>query len=417
MAQPALQTEILIVGAGVLGAGSAWRLARAGKRVVLADRGDVGREASGSNAGGIQLVITAPELLPYELEARRLWDTLGNELGTDLELVPCGGLRVAETDADLSAMAELMPAQRALGLDVRLLSRREAVRLVPALSPGVAGAIFCAQDAYAASRLVPAVLAQAASQAGAAVLPFHPVHTITRRSSGFLVRAGDAEIEADVVVDAAGAWAGQVAAMAGITLPVAPDIQQVHVTDPLPPLLPHIYSHADKNLTIKQFRQGNVVIGGGRTGLGGPDEALQQPTLTSTACNLADAVRLFPALRGAHLLRSWAGVEGRSPDQLPYLGPVTPEGDFFVLACSKCGFSLNPILTLLLSELILRGRTSLPVGPFAPIRYADRSGDASLFAWLARKRFEQLRDVPRLPPPARDDLSIETRGRAEWAAP
>ena len=185
--------------------------------------------------------------------------------------------------------------------------------------------------------------------------------------------------------------------MAGVALPVAPDIQQVHVTDPLPPLLPNIYSHAAKNLTIKQFTQGNVAIGGGRTGLGGPDCALQQPTLVSTACNLADAVRLFPSLRDAQLLRSWAGVEGRSPDQLPYLGPATPQGDFFVLACSKCGFSLNPILTLLLSELILHGRTALPIAPFTPTRYADRAGDASLFAWLERKRSEQLRDVPRLP--------------------
>jgi len=397
MAQSPLQTEILIVGAGVLGTGCAWRLARAGRRVVLVDKGDVGREASGSNAGGIQLVLTALDLLPYELEARRLWESLGDELDADLGLVACGGLRVAETEADLSAMAELVPAQRALGLDVRILSRHETARLVPALAPEIAGAIYCAQDGFAASRVLPMAMAQAAARSGAVVLPFHPVHAIARRSSGFLVRAGDMEIEADVVVNAAGAWAGRIAAMAGVALPVAPDIQQVHVTDPLPPLLPHIYSHAAKNLTIKQFTQGNVAIGGGRTGLGGPDCALQQPTLVSTACNLADAVRLFPALRDAQLLRSWAGVEGRSPDQLPYLGPAAPQGDFFVLACSKCGFSLNPILTLLLSELILHGRTALPIAPFTPTRYADRAGDASLFAWLERKRSEQLRDVPRLP--------------------
>lgn len=390
-----MRTDVLIVGAGVLGAGTAWRLARAGKRVVLADKGDLGRGASGANAGGIQLTPTAPELLPYEMEAERQWRTMGAEVGHDLGYTRCGGLRFAETPGELEELAAGVPTQRALGLDVRVLTQREAQAMVPALSNAAVGAIYSPQDGYAASRVVPVALARAAAGHGAVVLPFHPVRSIERCSQRFAAQVGEFVVEADIVVNAAGAWVGQIAAMLGVLIPVEPDVLQVHVTDPIPPLLPHVYGHARKNLTIKQFKEGNVVVGGGRPGVGGLDVGVQRTTLVTMLNNLADASRLFPALYNAHLLRSWAGVEGRSPDGLPYLGPADARGDFFILACCRGGFSNSPILTQLLSELILHGRTQLPIAPFNPTRFADRTKDPHLFDWLRRKRYDWLREVPR----------------------
>ena len=397
MSKQLMRTDVLIVGAGVLGAGTAWRLARGGKRVILADKADIGREASGANAGGIQLTPTIPELLPYEIEAERQWRTLGAEVGHDLGYTRCGGLRIAETPDELEELVAGVPTQRALGLDVRVLTRREAQAMVPALSNAVAGAIYSPQDGYAASRVAPVALARAALGQGAVVLPFHPVRAIERCSRGFSSQVGERVVEADMIVNAGGAWVGQIASMLGVHIPVEPDVLQVHVTDPIPRLLPHVYGHARKNLTIKQFKEGNIVIGGGRPGAGGLDVRVQQTTLVTMLNNLADASRLFPALCNVHLLRSWAGVEGRSPDGLPYLGPTDARGDFFILACCRGGFSNSPILTRLLSELILQDRTSLPIAPFNPTRFADRAKDLHLFDWLRRKRVDWLREVPRPP--------------------
>jgi glycine/D-amino acid oxidase-like deaminating enzyme len=113
------------------------------------------------------------------------------------------------------------------------------------------------------------------------------------------------------------------------------------------------------------------MIGGGWQGQGTLEDRRKELDHDQVIHNLRLAVRVVPGLARLHVLRSWAGYEGVSPDSLPYLGRLPNHEDVFVAACARGGFTLGPLLGQLLGELILVGRPSRPIELFAPGRFAN----------------------------------------------
>ncbi|WP_435606145.1 NAD(P)/FAD-dependent oxidoreductase [Streptomyces ardesiacus] len=387
-----LTLKVVVVGAGVVGAACAFHAASAGLDVTVVDRGPVGAGTTSRGEGNVLLSDKepGPELALARL-SRTLWDEAGRELGADtLELEPKGGLVVASTDESLAALREFAARQDAAGVRAEPVDR---VRdLEPHLAPGIPGGVHYPQDAQVQPVLAAAALLRAAVRRGARFHTGEVVGALTTRDgdrtplgptshgpashgptshgptshgpapvgpvlegpvpggriTGVRTAAGEV-LPADAVVNAAGTWGGEVGRRLGAPVEVLPRRGFVLVTEPLPPMVRHKVYSADyvanvassdagleTSCVVEGTRGGTILVGASRERVGF-DTTLNTAVVARLA---AQACRLFPFLRGVHLMRAYRGFRPYCPDHLPVIGP-DPRVPGVVHACGHEGAGIG----------------------------------------------------------------------------
>lgn len=380
-----LQTEVLVIGGGIAGTACAYRLAAAGVETVLMDRADLGTQASGANAGSMHGQIQyAPFRDEGEGWARRwapclgllsasvdLWRTLGDELGTDLELKLGGGILVASDEEQLRRIERKVALENAFGVQSVVLSREDLRRVAPYVSEEMVGGELCPIEGKASPLLATPALAAAAERAGARIVRHAEVVAIEATHPGFVVTtAASGRLRARRVVLCAGADTGQLAAMLGVSLPVEAHPMQVSVTEAVAPLVPHLVYFAGGALTLKQAGAGSLLIGGGWPAAVHPLTGRPTVDLHGVRRNLAVARRVVPAVGGARLLRTWVGRNNAVPDQMPIIAALDEAVPGLVVGTFPyLGFSAGPIMGELLSDLARGVEPRLDLAPFSPARF------------------------------------------------
>lgn len=379
--------DVAVVGGGLLGCATAHHLARAGSSVVLLEKDQLNRHASGQNAGslhfqleyrmvadGTDAAARAARALPLHLDAQRAWAGLAAELAQPVGVAQHGGLMLAETPDELDRLGRKAALERRYGLDVTVRTGAELRALAPYLSDTVLGASYAPAEGKANPRLVTLAYARSATRAGATIHTGTRLVGLTHAAGGWRLTLDDGRVlAATAVVIAAGVWTAEVAAMADIRLPVIPVALSMTVTAPAPPLLPHLIQHVGRRLSMKQSGDGNVLIGGGwpakfRTRAGHIDlDAAPDLRYESLAGN-ADAARVVPAVLRLPVLRCWSGATTLTPDQLPVLGEIPRRPGLFA-ATGGSAFTLGPTYARLLAETMLSGAPSLPIGEYSPARF------------------------------------------------
>ncbi len=385
--------DVVVLGGGLVGCAAAHYLARTGARVLLVDQADLNREASGRNAGslhfqleyrliryGEQQAAQFAQIIPLSLVAIRDWQGLEAELGATMEVEMHGGLIVAESPADVAMLEQRQALQEKMGLGSKLLSGAEVRRIAPYLADSVIAAGFFEHEGHANPRLVAPAFARSAAARGAEIRCYTRVTALERDGSQWQVTLTDrdgrtTEVGGRAVLNAAGTWAGDIAAMAHLHLPIYSVPLTMNVIERAPPLIPHLVQHASKRLTVKQVAAGNFMVGGGwpsRLARSGPAMSIQQraePVMENVVQNLSLATQLVPALARLHLLRSWTGITGVTADQMPLLGEM-PEAPGFYVAAGGAAFTHGPTYARLISEQILAGRPSVAIDLYSPARFS-----------------------------------------------
>ena len=401
------RADVLVIGAGVLGCAAAYHLARRGVDVLIVERGELNREASGSNAGTLHVQMPGkhfrvnydrPDLTAAErehvratdllyAEAARAWQTLERELGSDLGVRRRGGLMVAETEEELGLLERKSRLERPLGIETEILTTRDMLTIAPHLSERLAGAAYCPEEGFANPLLVAPAYVRAAARHGARIRRHAKVLAIERAGGrGFRVRTAAGMVEAGRVVCAAGAQTPEIAAMVGLTLPIVPHALQVMVTEPRPPVLAQLIQHGSRSLSLRQTPHGTFVIGGGWPAQPPQPPQLPQlpqlkdvegarprtvlPSIVGSARVVSD---VLPCVAGARVLRAWAGMTTATGarNRVGIVGEHPREPGFFVLLAGGWGFALSPVLGRLAAELLCDGRPSLPLEEFSVARWAD----------------------------------------------
>lgn len=365
-------SDVVVIGAGVIGAACAHYAARAGLSVVVVDRGPLAGGTTSAGEGNILLSDKEPgPELELGLLASRLWREL--DIGR-IELEVKGGLMVAPTEAAMSTVDKLAAAQREWGVVATRVT--DLAEYEPRLHPELAGGMFYPQDLQVQPMLATACLLKD--------LPVHygqPVTAIeTARDRVVAVRTTAGRIPTGAVVNAAGVWAGEVARLAGITLPILPRRGFVLVTEPLPPVVRHKVYAADyvanvasgeaslqTSAVVESTPAGTILIGASRERVGF-DRTFSLPVLRRLA---AQAVALFPFLASVRALRAYRGFRPYSPDHLPVIGADPRVGGLFH-ACGHegAGIGLAPATGLLLAQELTGVAPELDLSPFRPERFA-----------------------------------------------
>jgi sarcosine oxidase subunit beta len=358
--------DVIVVGGGVYGLSTAYFLAREKKSVILLERGaSLGREGSGSNAANI-CFESLPSLVFLTFHAIQLWKRLTVELNYDIVYRDIGRIEVAETEEELAGLADgVAVAWRSVGIKAQILSPREARKREPSLTEHLKGASYIPMGGYVIPARVTYAFARAADRLGVCIRRLSKVTGLEPNAGlGIRVLCGDQRFEAPAVVVAAGPWSGDLTRMVGVDLPLGHRVLTVTVLDRAPMHMRTLVTHARSPLTAKQFPNGNVVIGGGWRAEGDLNSRMKRPTWRGITGNLRAVSRILPALRDCEVLRSWAGVEACTSDQLPVLGELISVPGLYVLSSGgKSGFTTGPMLGRIMADVILKREPPLPLGP------------------------------------------------------
>jgi sarcosine oxidase subunit beta len=353
--------DCAVIGAGVMGCSTALFLARGGMRVVLLDRGAACRQASGVNAGTLTLQMIRAALVPYAMEAWKMWMTTPEWLdGGDVQSRTRPGLSVAFTDAEATMLEERARVRSQAGAPIELVNAKRAGEVEPGLNPAIKLAGYCPIDGFATAHLTGRTFLGALRNAGVEVREYCPVTGI---DAGFSLRTETGSIAAKRVVLAGGVWLEPMAAWFGIHLPIKTLINQLVVTTPMPPVMQSVLGVASGLLSLKQFDHGSVLIGGGWQGNGDREHGPGFVIPDNLLGNLRLAAHTIPALRDAVILRSWLGLESETADVLPAIGPLPGVPGAWTIGCVPSGYTCGPFMGKILAQAILGESPALPLFP------------------------------------------------------
>lgn len=391
-------THVVVVGGGIVGAACAFHASRAGLDVTVVERQAVAAGTTGAGEGNLLLSDKAagPELA-LALRSARLWADLGDDLGGDgFELERKGGVVVATTAAALDGLRTFAAAQREAGVESDPLDGDELLGLEPHLAPGLAGGAFYLGDLQVQPMLAAARMLQAAVRAGARLALGVEATGLRLDDRGQVtgLLTDTAPIAADVVVNAAGTWGGQLSERLGAPIPVLPRRGFILVTEPLPRVVRHKVYSADyvanvassaagleTSSVIEGTRSGTVLIGASRERVGF-DRTFSLPVVRRLA---AHAVDLFPVLADVQLMRVYGGFRPYCPDHLPVIGHDSRvPGLLHACGHEGAGIGLAPATGEMITQLVTGTATTVDSAPFSPDRLlgtprpdpADRPDDA-----------------------------------------
>ncbi|MEV0319248.1 NAD(P)/FAD-dependent oxidoreductase [Streptomyces sp. NPDC050658] len=383
-----LTCDVVVVGAGMVGAACALYAARAGLSVVLLDRGPVAGGTTGSGEGNLLVSDKEPgPELELALLSGRLWSELAAEpgLGASVEYEAKGGVVVASSGEGLAALGEFAAGQRAAGVDARPVTAAELRELEPHLAPDAAGGVHYPQDSQVMPTLAAAQLVRRARESGARLGTGWTVTAVLRDAGGTVygVRTDRGEVHAPAVVNAAGTWGGDLAALAGVRLPVLPRRGYVLVTEPLSRMVRHKVYAADyvadvasesaalqTSPVVEGTAAGPVLIGASRERVGF-DRSFSLPVLRALA---AGANRLFPFLRDVRAMRAYVGFRPYLPDHLPAIGPdARAPGLLHACGHEGAGIGLATGTGYLIAQALLGASPELRLEPFRPDRFAEEA--------------------------------------------
>ena len=377
--------RVVVIGAGAIGAACALALTEAGAEVIVIDRAGVAGETSSRCEGNILVSDKEPGAeADLAIEANRAWRALAERLDADrvpgqprTEFEAKGGIVVAFAGG-AGALDSFAGAQRGIGIRRTALDERAVRAAEPHLNPEIALGVHYPDDAQVQPSLATQAMLARAVHLGARLRVEEVVAGIVVGGRATGMRTARGVIEADAVVNGAGPWAGEVAALFGSALNIRPRRGTILVTTAMPQRVFHKVYDADyvgavgsgdaalqTSTVVESTPAGTVLIGSSRERVGFSGDGLLAP-LSEIA---AKASRLFPFLRDTMLLRTYYGFRPYAPDHLPAIGPdARVAGLFHAAGHEGAGIGLAPTTGALIAHAVLGAPAPLDPTPFLPAR-------------------------------------------------
>jgi glycine/D-amino acid oxidase-like deaminating enzyme len=362
--------DAVVIGGGVMGCSTALHLAQGGMRVALVDRGPLCREASGVNAGTLTLHMTRAALVPYAMRAWQMWMDAEKWLGMSVLATHVPGLTLAFTEAECELVELRAKARREYGAPIEVISPAQAREIEPGVHPGLLKAGYCDIDGFASAYLTGRAFRHALTAAGVDVIENTPVEGIDSGDAGHVIRFDSAAsrppLQATRVVLAGGVWIENMLAWLGVQIPIKVLINQLIITERVRPVMRTVLSVANGLLSLKQFANGTVLIGGGWQGEGDRERGGVEARPQNLVGNMRLAAYALPALAEARIARIWLGLEAETADAMPIIGDVPGVPRAYVVGSAHSGYTSGPFMGRIMAQHILGQQPELPL--FDPAR-------------------------------------------------
>lgn len=370
-------SDVAIIGGGLHGCAAAFFLARAGKRVTVIEKNLAGRHASGVNAGGLRSLMRDIRAYSLSRRAMEIWGNLPDFIGPALA-EPCqvrlgvGQVAVALDAAEMEWAQTRVRDMQAEGIDTEeVIGPSDLRNLLPGVTRSALGGLISRGDGHANPARSARAFRLAAEAAGARVVEGCRVYGLVPVPSGGWRIETDAEpLEAGQVLNCAGAWGADVAALLGEALPLKAAALSLMVTARVKPFVQPVVVGINRPLSFKQTAVGSLVIGGGVIGKACPDRDTSFTVMERMARSAAMTVEAFPVLKEVPIVRTWTGLEGITPDDLPIIGQSSlHDGIWHVFGFCGEGFQLAPAVGEAVAQSIVDADVDPRLAPFAPNRF------------------------------------------------
>lgn len=374
------RATVAIIGSGATGLSTAYSLVRRGvKDIVILERGHLASGASSRNGGGVRAQFSTEENIALARWSIARFRELGKELGVNFWFRQTGYLFIAESEEELRALSRAVELHRRFRLGTKMVDSNQIHDIVPALSlEGVIGGAFRKGDGILFPFPLLFGLAERLREVGVAIHTHCEVTGIARSRERFLVETSKGQVEADKVLNAAGAWSYAVGRMMGVDLPTRRVRHQIMASEPLAPFLDPMVVTVKDGFYVSQSQRGELVGGISEAQPHGDDQSRS----SSEFCRRFSSrlVRMFPRLSAAKMMRQWAGYYDMSPDANPILDEVPGlEGAFVACGFSGHGFMISPAVGEFMASMILGERPMFPRKPYGLDRFLGNVGRGESF--------------------------------------
>ncbi len=368
--------DVIIVGAGIVGAACAAECARAGLTVLVLDRGPIGGGTTGAGMGHLVVMDDSPAQFALTSLSRRLWHDLAADLPPDVEFDRCGTLWLAADEEEMGEVRRKQQSYASQGLSVEILDGSVVAEAEPNLRPGMAGGLRVVDDAVLYPPCAARFLLDQACRHGATVRCGVAVQALL--PEGGVALADGSKLPAGISVNATGAWSPDLSR----DLPVRKRKGHLVITERYPGYVRHqilelgylksahtVGSHSVA-FNIQPRKNGQMLIGSSRQ-FDAQDSTVEQPMLNRM---LQRACSFLPSLGTLSALRAWTGHRAATPDKLPIIGP-SPASQRIWLATGHEGLGITTSLGTgrLLADLLLKRHSEIPTEPYSPSRFLDRT--------------------------------------------
>lgn len=372
-----MNSDVVVVGGGIVGQVAAIELAKSGARVAVVDAGV--NAGSTANAGSLHVQMQSrfmrlypdqvPNIeasLPLYCEAVEEWQRLEADIGS-VELVRKGGLMLAETPEQLAFLEKKAARETAKGVKAEILDRAALERIAPWLGTQIIGAELCLNE----GKVNPLAANQRLhARAEALGVQFFRDRVRALSVSGGVEVVGAAHTYWGERAVIAAAWGvGDLLKDFGLAIPSRAEPLHMNITEPCSARIEHLVQHAERSITLKQFKSGQIVIGGGWAARDRGRDIVPEVEASSLLGNVSLAAHLVPSIGHMRIIRTWAGMN-TTIDGASVLGAVPCSDRVFVAVPGDAGYTLGPLVARLAVASMLGKEGQIDVGPFSPARFA-----------------------------------------------